>query len=301
MKILVIGGTYFLGRVFTIMASREHELTLIHRGRYSMDRYPVREYHFDRKNPQGWQQLPKEDYDVVVDFCAYDPKDIQIMIENYLGNIKKYIFISTCDVYQRQTKQIKDELHPLEVHHYSGEVGDYIANKILLEKELMTLSKQHSFEYTILRPGMIYGPYNYAPRETTWIERIVNHLPLVKLTDNTGEFQMVYVKDVVNAILACLNHPTNGKIYNIVGKEILNYERLLVYFEKISDEKISYVVMNSREALAKQLPLPFPIYDHETELYNGQKICDELNLTYTSLEDGLKITYEAFVPVFKHD
>ena len=44
-KILVIGGTYFTGRVFTIVAAREgHELTLVNRGRYSLARPGVTEY-----------------------------------------------------------------------------------------------------------------------------------------------------------------------------------------------------------------------------------------------------------------
>lgn len=49
MKILVIGGTYFLGRVFTIVAAREnHELFLINRGTYTMNMPSVTEYHLDR-------------------------------------------------------------------------------------------------------------------------------------------------------------------------------------------------------------------------------------------------------------
>ena len=48
-KILVIGGSYFAGRVFTMVASNQCELTLINRGRYSMSRYPdVQEIRCDR-------------------------------------------------------------------------------------------------------------------------------------------------------------------------------------------------------------------------------------------------------------
>lgn len=48
-NILILGGSYFVGRVFTIMAaSAGHALTLINRGRFSMERYGTKEeLHFD--------------------------------------------------------------------------------------------------------------------------------------------------------------------------------------------------------------------------------------------------------------
>ncbi len=45
--------------------------------------------------------------------------------------------------------------------------------------------------------------------------------------------------------------------------------------------------------------LPYPLTLEEMELYNGEAICKELGLEYTSLEDGIKKTYQAFLPVFK--
>ncbi len=44
MKILIIGGSYFLGRVLTMLSSTKFELTLVNRGRYSMKQFGVKEY-----------------------------------------------------------------------------------------------------------------------------------------------------------------------------------------------------------------------------------------------------------------
>ena len=54
-NILILGGSYFVGRVFTIMAaSAGHALTLINRGRFSMERYGTKEeLHFDRHDVQA--------------------------------------------------------------------------------------------------------------------------------------------------------------------------------------------------------------------------------------------------------
>lgn len=65
MKILVIGGSYFLGRAFTLIASKEHELTLINRGTYSMARYGIKEYKADRRDEKALQSIPPDNYDAM--------------------------------------------------------------------------------------------------------------------------------------------------------------------------------------------------------------------------------------------
>lgn len=58
-NILILGGSYFVGRVFTIMAaSAGHALTLINRGRFSMERYGTKEeLHFDRHDVQALRSM----------------------------------------------------------------------------------------------------------------------------------------------------------------------------------------------------------------------------------------------------
>ena len=79
MKILVMGGSYFYGRVFTMSACEKHELTLLNRGTYPMNDYPVKEIKADRKDESALKEALKEalsdgGFDAVVDFCAYDDK-----------------------------------------------------------------------------------------------------------------------------------------------------------------------------------------------------------------------------------
>lgn len=200
MKVLMIGGSYFLGRLCTMHFSKQWDCTLINRGHYSMKDYHVTEYFFDRHDMKAWQQLPYEEYDAVIDFCAYQSGDIQTIIKALNGRIHHYVFISTVDVYKRQTGVCKTEDHPLETRQFEGDAGAYITGKVQLEQELVHLSKEYQIPYTILRPGQIYGPFNYAPRESLLIERVVKGLPLFSLHDATLPFQMVYVEDVVNAI-----------------------------------------------------------------------------------------------------
>ena len=57
-KVLVIGGSYFLGRVLTMSLSKQWDMTLVNRGHYSMKDYGVLEYIFDRHDLDAWQKLP---------------------------------------------------------------------------------------------------------------------------------------------------------------------------------------------------------------------------------------------------
>lgn len=299
MKLLVIGGSYFLGRVFTMIASNTHELTLINRGRYSMEQFNVEQFHFDRHDILQWQQLEAKDYDAIIDFCAYLPNDISTVINNFKGKFKKYILISTVDVYQRQTHELKNERHPLENRQLDGEVGEYITNKIKLEQELIAHCNQNNIDYAIIRPGLIYGPFNYAPRESAFIQLIINNMPLVKLSDANGQFQMVYVKDVAMAILAVCSSTKQHAIYNVINNEILDYDKLYSIFEQVSPQPINYTTLTISDAMKYNYPTPFPVTIQETELYDGLKITNECDFKYTSLKEGMQKTFDAFIPVFQ--
>lgn len=297
MKVLVIGGSYFLGRVFTMIGHDRFDLTLVNRGQYSMESLGVKEYHFDRHDEASWQLLPHESYDAIVDFCAYQKGDIETVVKSYQGSFQQYILISTVDVYQRQTGIFKDENHPLETRHFEGEVGDYISNKILLEEELKTLSQQHHFAYTILRPGNIYGPFNYAPRESEIIRYAVMNNQLVQLSDAKAKFQLVYVKDVAKAIALCIEKKAYDQVFNVVAFEILSYDDIN-HILKECQPNIDIVHQSINEAIEAGYPLPYPIMSYEQELYNGQLICQHLAFDYTSFQEGMKKTYQAFLPIF---
>lgn len=299
MKVLVIGGSYFLGRVFVMLASKEHELTLINRGTYSMSEFGVTEYKLDRNDIEALKQLPKEDYDVVVDFCAYNPNEVKKIITYLPGNIKKYVLISTADVYERGIEAKKAEGTPLSTIFYDGEAGAYIYGKIQLEKELMKECREKKIPYTILRPAIIYGPYNYAPRESEYIREIIQEGKVIFPENAGGKFQFVYVKDVANAILQIMQNEEGEQIYNICSSEISDYSSFLAVLKKVSTYPFETEYATIEQILQKGIFAPFPLTKEETELYDGTKFEEEFRFQYTTLEEGMQRTFKAFENVFK--
>jgi len=303
MKLLVLGGSYFYGRVFTMLAAKEHELTLFNRGTYSMAEFGVTEFKGDRHDPGDLERLRAcgTDFDAVVDLCGYTPGDIRTILEYLPCKIKQYIFISTVDVYERGLEGFKNEETPYETRPIPGEAGGYIKGKVELEKELQEACSQKNMAFTILRPAILYGPYNYAPREALYIRMAVQNRLLPEISDATGKFQFTYVKDAANAICKCLfNEKAYGQAFNLCGEEILDYKVFIDSLEKAAcgGNDLQRVPMTAKEANEQGIPLPFPVYEEETELYSNEKSKKALGISYTSLSEGMDRTYRAFKGVF---
>ncbi len=301
-RVLVIGGSYFLGRIFCTLASRlgDMELTLINRGRYPMTHLPgLREFRCDRHDPLALASLPAAEYDAVVDLCAYEPGDVSALLEHLPGKAKRYILVSTADVYAR-SGEVKDENAPLMTGPGSGAAAEYTWHKRLLETELAEACALHGPETVVLRPAFIYGPYNYAPRESWYIEKVVRGEPLPVPGDAEGRFQLVYVKDAAEAIIACIRQEAvGGQAFNLAAPEVLDYGRFIETLRAVSDRPFTTYSLTVEDSFREGVPLPFPLTAEESELFDGGKITRLLGLEYTPFREGMEKTFRAFRSVYE--
>lgn len=298
MRILVIGGSYFLGRVFVMLTAGAHDITVINRGTYSVEALGARQIKGDRHDPVLWQNI-RGNYDVVVDFCAYDKGDIRLFFENFGGHVRQYILISTVDVYQRAEGEIRKEDSPFEDRIYPGEAGAYIAGKVALEQELSEICAGSGVQYSVLRPAVLYGPFNYAPRESEYIRFMVQQGLLPHITDVAGRFQFVYVKDAAEAVRRCLlNERAYGQAYNLCQDEIMDYDRFYQYLAEAADVVVTEVPLTCGQAQQQGIPLPFPLEPEETLLVSNEKSKAELGLVYTDMKEGMGKTFRAFKGVY---
>lgn len=305
MKLLVMGGSYFYGRVFVMEAVRmhsEYSITVFNRGTYSMEEFGVTQIKGDRHDA-AMLALCDQDYDAVIDFCAYEEGDIESVIDGISGSIGQYILISTVDVYERGTGVVKSEEHALENRFFAGDTGAYIAGKVALEKELRRVCADRGIPYTVLRPSILYGPYNYAPRESVYIQMILQNHILPHFTDANGRFQFIYVKDAAHAILRVIgNQKSYGQSYNLCQDEIVTYDSFFRVLKAVAEPEISEdlqeIPLTVDNAAAQQLPLPFPVTEQETELCSNEKSKLELGMEYIDLHEGMRRTFQAFKHVF---
>lgn len=300
MKLLVIGGSYFYGRVFVMEASKEHEITVWNRGTYSMESFGVRQITGDRHERAAGCE---EDYDAVIDFCAYAPGDVRMTLNLLTGKIGQYVLISTVDVYERNPSVTKTEDTPLEERPIAGEAGAYVAGKVALERELAEVCGVRDIPYTALRPAILYGPFNYAPRESAYIQMLLLNHALPRFTDARGRFQFVYVKDAAQAVLKCLGEEkAYGQAYNLCQDEILTYESFFETLKRAAEpedlEGLAEVPLTVEQAMSQGVPVPFPATAAETHLCDNTKGKEQLGLSYTDFEEGMRRTYRAFRNVY---
>lgn len=301
-NILIIGGTYFAGRVFTFLAIDEgYHITLINRGRFSMKGAGdhIKEFRCDRRDEAALCALSLDrHYDAVIDFCAYEPGDISRIVRCLNCETDRYIYISTADVAIPSALQ-RDETSPLREQEPEDEVGQYVWKKRLLEDELKAEARTHLFQYTILRPAFIYGPYNYAPRESWYIKNILSGKVIPHPVDAGGRFNMVYVKDVARAILAAISsEQAQDQIFLLSAPGEWDYHTFIQWIAAAGDCKVDTYPVTVEQVLRERIPLPFPLTEAENELFDGQKIVNLLNFSYEDSVEAMKKTYQAVVNTY---
>ena len=217
------------------------------------------------------------------------------MITSVPGNLKQYIFLSSTSVYDH------DSLLPMlettgTIDTPQPELGDYADygfNKIQAEKLLEHACEQRSISWTILRPSIIYGRFNYAPREEYFFDLMEKDLPIIIPEKNLALFTFIFVEDLAKIIINCIeNKLVFNQVFNTVSHEYVSYQTYLWTLEKIAQKKIKTIPMSVAEIARKKIPLPFPIDQHQ--IYSGNKLYKALRFEFTPLFDGLKKTYEFY-------
>src|SRR5581483_2321757 len=113
MKLLIIGGTGFLGRHLTESAlARGHELTLFNRGEHNPQLFPqVEKLHGDRDGDLAILQGRR--WDAVIDTCGYVRRVVRASAGALANAVERYIFISTISVYADFSQLGIDEHSPV--------------------------------------------------------------------------------------------------------------------------------------------------------------------------------------------
>ena len=300
-NVMVIGGSLFTGRVFSIQASRNggFELHVVNRGNYPMDLERVSQYKCDRHSPRMIARLvPDIKYDALVDFCAYEPGDIKPVVEALRDRINQYVFFSTASVYT-DGNGFLDENAPMRKipENDNDATYAYIRKKIELEYELIEACSTAGVNYTILRPTFIYGPFNYAPREPYFIKLIAKRQAVPVPVDASGRFNFVYVTDIARALMTSIgNDKAYNGTFNLADPEALTYEKLISEFEQNSSQPFEKREVTVAQADDERIPFPFPMTGDT--LVNGEKFVRTFDFSYTPFSEGMAKTFEVFYALF---
>ncbi len=228
MKLLILGGTLFLGRhVAEIALSRGHEVTLFNRGKRNPELFPDAEHLVgDRNGDLG--ALTGRSWDCVIDTCGYVPRIVALSAELLKDSADYYMFVSSVSVYSELSKENVDEtgavgvLDDPTIEVIDGET--YGPLKALCEEAALSRFEGRS---CVIRPGLIVGPHDPTDRYTYWPVRIHRGGEVLVPADGSVPVQIIDVRDLAHWMVDLAETKTTG-IFNAVGPaETLSFDAMI--------------------------------------------------------------------------
>jgi nucleoside-diphosphate-sugar epimerase len=217
MRILVIGGTRFIGVYLTqLLVEVGHEVVLFNRGNHPAPD-GVGQIIGDRTDStQLTEKLAQEEFDVIFDNNGRELADTKPLAEIFQGRVQHFVYMSSAGVYQKsdQMPHIEgDTVDPKSRHKGKHETEAYL--------------QQLGIPFTSIRPTYIYGPQNYNPLESWFFDRIVRDRPIPIAGNGMHITQLGHVKDLAKAMTQVIGNETVVRqIYNISGDRFVTLDGL---------------------------------------------------------------------------
>jgi 2'-hydroxyisoflavone reductase len=259
MKILVIGGTQFVGRHFAEAAlSAGHEVTLFHRGtkgvgsvKGASDVLGDRTENLDRVASQHW--------DLVTDSSAYLPSVTKQSVQALKEVCDRYLFVSTVSVYDRGNGESIFESSPLtpigdpDATVVNGETYGYL--KVLCEREVEAAFRERSL---LIRPGIVAGSYDPTDRFTHWVTRFAGGGKVLVPNVPSSKLQLVDARDLGEFMVHASEQNLSGA-YNVAGPPSTFGDMIQTCSESSADSEVVWLDPSGLERLDLKLWQDFPL------------------------------------------
>ncbi|MGD8405783.1 MAG: SDR family oxidoreductase [Anaerolineales bacterium] len=289
MKVLFIGGTGLISSVCSELAlQRDMDLYVLNRGVSKKYPFLTGAKHLTgdvRADEAGVADLlTPHHFDVVVDWIAFTPEDIERDLRLFSGKADQFIFISSASAYQKPPGHyIITEETPLE-----NPFWEYSRNKIACEKRLMQAHREDGFPVTVVRPSLTYGPPQLPLCTNSWqqpytiIDRMKHGEKIVIPGDGTSLWVFTWNEDFAVGFLGLFgNEKAIGEAFHITSDEVLTWNQAYQEVGRALEVELNVVHIAS-ELIAK--------YDDHAF---GSLIGDKVNCV---VFDNSKI--KRFVPEF---
>ena len=209
MRILVMGGTRFVGRpLVASLVETGHEVSLFTRGRQPIPA-GVEHLQGDRTVESDLNQLSGRSFDVIVDSSGRSLEDTKTVLSFTGAPSHRFVYVSSAGVYADSEFWPLDEESPIDpASRHAGKA----------ETEFWLLAE--GIPFTSFRPTYIIGPGNYNPIERWFFDRLSHDLPIPLPGDGRLITQLGDVRDLARAMALCLDVETAcNRIYNCSGRQ----------------------------------------------------------------------------------
>jgi 2'-hydroxyisoflavone reductase len=215
MRILVLGGTQFLGRHTVESAlARGHDVTLFNRGTTRPELFPEAEkLRGDRDG--DLDSLRGRSFDAVVDTSGYVPRVVRETID-VLGDVGHYTFVSSISVYADYVRPpvvgspVRELVEPTE--EWREAYGE-------LKAQCEDVVRERFPDAFVPRPGLIVGPWDPTGRFTYWPQRLAAGGRVLAPAPRDADAQVVDARDLADWIVRAAETALAGT-YNAVGATV---------------------------------------------------------------------------------
>ncbi len=219
MKILVLGGTLFVGRhVVEAALDRGHEVTLFNRGRTDPSLFPGVEAIRGDREAGDLAALSGRRWDAVVDTSGRVPRWVGDAARLLVGAVEHYTFVSSISVYADTSRPGTDESAP--VHTLADETVEEISSpevygalQVLCERAAETALPGRVLS---VRAGLVVGPYDPTGRFTYWVHRIARGGEVLAPEPRAQPVQFIHGRDLADWMLDMAERRAAG-VFNATG------------------------------------------------------------------------------------
>ena len=233
MKVLFIGGT---GTISTAISKKLIEmgadLYLLNRGHRNgvLDGEGVKYLACDIYKENNVRALIKDlSFDVVADFIAFEPSDVERDYRLFKNKTKQFIFISSASAYQKPLSNYQIN----EGTTLSNPYWEYSRNKIACEEYLYKMYREYGFPVTIVRPSHTYDersiPLGVHGDRGSWqvAKRMLEGKPVIIHGDGSSLWTMTSSTDFAKGFIGLMgNIHAIGESVQITSNESLTWNQI---------------------------------------------------------------------------
>jgi 2'-hydroxyisoflavone reductase len=304
MRVLVIGGTLFIGRCLIAELLRAgHEVSILHRKPKHDLGKKVENLQADRNSPESLKPaLAGKNFDAVFD-NVYDwergttAAQVEATARLAGDHLQRYIFMSSVAAYGDGLNHHEGDALAPDDH-----ADTYARNKAMSERALFRLHQRSKFPAVTLRPAFVYGPGNPYYREAFFWDRMRDDRPVILPGDGRRLMQFIHVDDLVGACMNALTAPdAPGHAFNIGNPRPLSQVEVVDALASAAGKQVSYVRIPRGQILrAGGHPMGPKLYfgmyfDLPAITMVVNKAQRVLKLKPVEFSNGLKETYRWYV------
>lgn len=293
MRILVLGGTQFIGRHIVEEALRQgHQVSAFTRG-VSPDPLPeqVERLRGNRDfGTAGLKSLQSGQWDVCIDVSGYTAVQVQASADLLQHRVEHCIYFSAVSVYGDPVDRPVLETHPLlppadqSITEVNGDT--YGPLKVSCEQ---AVQKVFGARCTILRPQVVVGPHDPSLRYTHWINRARMGGAMLAPGDGTDHLQVIDVRDVARFTLLAAARRLQG-VFNLAGPRI-TWRQFVNMLDPQEHVWVSQEILQEANLTFMDLPLYRPEHGPRASLMDvSPELALQAGLTLTEPEVTLHDT-----------